>query len=177
MLSYQCLEEKNISYMVQNKIHCLLNEAYSSSTFTAKTYAYRRPDFRVIAKNGDNVVSMISGFEPIKLAVNTNFKVGGVGLYCSGSKANSAHAAIKVYQMAVDELRQRDCEIILTLTCNPVVKKISKKLFNAEFFDIPVRGIGGFSKRSDELMVISDHADVREMFANLDELELFEELF
>jgi hypothetical protein len=154
---YEIYNECDIDWKLQGKIHTLLNRTYTGSeSFITKTFAYRQPDFRVLAFNNEDLVGLHAGFFPINLLLPEGkvIQAGGVGLFAVEKQPGLSRVAVELYKRSVAELKKSGVETVLTITSNSVVERMSKKFFLASILDMPVRGSAGYSKRTDKIVVI-----------------------
>jgi hypothetical protein len=178
-----------MSWQIHHDIHKLLNETFiDSKTFIDKTFSYTKPVFRVMAYNEENfLIAHQAGFYPITPVFSElNIEVAGLGLYAALPQNGLSTIPLKIYKEALKELNKRGYSFALALSSNDAVIGMSKKQLNAKIVDIPVRGRGGYSKRSDKLIIVSTLASLEfstearffiDSIQNINELQIKEDLF
>jgi hypothetical protein len=158
MIKFKKLNENEISWKTQNEIHALLNKTYKNSqSFINKTYALIAPSFRVLAYNENNeLVGHHAAFEPLNTVINVEKVVlAGVGLYASLAQTSIRDVAVSVYKETLRHLADVGYEYAIAISSHPVVLKISESHMGGKIIDIPVKGCGGYSKRTDKLIVVN----------------------
>lgn len=152
------IDERNTPWQTHNEIHKLLNKTYSKSqTFVNKTFAYQLPSYRVLAYNSDNkLIGHHAGFCSINTSIDgKDFVLCGIGLYAVLPQQGISTAAIDIYKETLKQAKKLGYPFAITLSSNEVVVKISEKHLGAIVLDMPVRGLGGYSKRTDKIIVVS----------------------
>ena len=151
------VDERDILWQTHSAIHELLNRTYlNSKTFVDKTFAYQRPSYRVLAYNSnDELIAHHAGFCSITTNITgKDFVLCGLGLYAVLPQQGISTVAIDIYKETLKQAKNLGYQFAITLSCNEVVVKISEKHLGAIVLDIPVRGLGGYSKRTDKIIVV-----------------------
>lgn len=153
------LDEKDISWQIQNKIHYVLNSCFDniSVKFISKTYGYTRPTHRVLG--------FLDGELVAHLGISTDTVIIGskeIDIACLGLWVSLRNGwATKVMEHALKNLRNNNYQLALGITNNNIILKRVLPKFNHVTLDVCIKGKDNHSKESDKaiLFPINIHDD------------------
>jgi hypothetical protein len=149
------LDEKDISWQIQNKIHHVLNSCFDgiSVKFISKTYGYTRPIQRVLGFIDGELVAHL-GISSDTIVSNTiEIDISCLGLWVSMRNGWAA----KVMEYALKYLRDKNCQLALGITNNRIILKRVLPKFNHITLDICIKGKNHHSKESDKAILFPIH--------------------
>ena len=176
---FEIVDESDIAWSLHNQIHQLLNFAYHGLTkqFECKTYAYMRPDKRLLVFNQNNELIGHCGLVENEI-INCGdqpIKVGGIGLMASHAKSVICRNFL---QRAIEFHAENGLQLSIGYCSNPrVIKHIVSKV-GSHVLDAPTIGNHSQTKPTDKTVIFpaTPSFDVSKILS-LKEIRLAKEIF